>query len=187
MNVNTSDIITAVNQATLNDANAKINDWWDSTIPGMSLGYFARNAGLLSPRTITSVARSGSTDTVRSTDHALNTGDSIVIKGARPATYNRTYPVTVIDANSFSITPASSAGTYVSGGTFHVQSGVTWSGMNSLLPTFVGGLEAVRNAVSTIHTSMVPNATQSQKGALFDIAKKGVTTAIAKGTSVLVR
>lgn len=69
--------------------------------------------GLSPAKTVTSLTRSGSTVTATVTAHGLSTGQTTQISGAAQSDYNGSFPVTVLDANTFtytiSVSPASPA------------------------------------------------------------------------------
>ncbi|MDT8990649.1 hypothetical protein RQP54_07190 [Curvibacter sp. APW13] len=76
------------------------------------------------PKSVTSLTRSGGTVTVTSAAHGFSNGNSITISGASPAEYNGTFTIANVTANTFTYsvteTPKSPAG----GGTATVGSTV---------------------------------------------------------------
>lgn len=60
--------------------------------------------GLISAKTITSLTRSGSTVTASVTAHGLSTGQTTQISGATQSEYNGSFPVSVVNANTFTYT-----------------------------------------------------------------------------------
>lgn len=68
---------------------------------GLSTGQTVMASGLTQTLPISSISCSGITVTVVSNAHGLTSGTSVSISGVTPATYNGTYSITVIDANTF--------------------------------------------------------------------------------------
>lgn len=68
---------------------------------GLTTGQSVTVSGLTQSLPITSISCSGITVTVVSVNHGLSSGTSVDIEGVTPATYNGTYTITVIDANTF--------------------------------------------------------------------------------------
>lgn len=66
--------------------------FWIEPHPAKSISAMTYNAG--SPPTLT----------VTATGHGYNTGDTVVIKEAQPSGYNGEYPITVVNANTFTAT-----------------------------------------------------------------------------------
>lgn len=94
---------------------------------GLSTGQTVMVSGLTQRLPITSITCSGITVTVVSTAHGLSTGNSVTISGVTPTTYNGTYPVTVIDANTFTYFVA-----------FNIASAGTGSSMLAVNPSLSG-------------------------------------------------
>jgi hypothetical protein len=68
---------------------------------GLSTGQTVMVSGIAQTLPIASISCSGITVTVVSTGHGLTNGTSVTISGVTPTTYNGTYTITVIDANTF--------------------------------------------------------------------------------------
>lgn len=96
-----------------------------------------------SPVAITSITWAGGLATVVATAHGLTTGQFATISGAVPAGYNASGPVTVIDANTFTLVMPINPGLETTPGT--VQSGL-------------GGFSATLLDVDTNSATVVYNA-----------------------------
>lgn len=72
-----------------------------STSHGLSTGQMVTVSGLVETLPITSISCSAITVTVISANHGLTSGTSVTIQGVTPIQYNGTFPINVVDANTF--------------------------------------------------------------------------------------
>ena len=68
-----------------------------------------------SGKSVSSITHSGTTATVTSTAHGYSTGDVVVIKGAAEPEYDGAFTITVVTANTFTYTMASTPASNASG------------------------------------------------------------------------
>jgi hypothetical protein len=72
-----------------------------STGHGLSTGQTVTVSGLVETIPIVSISCSAITVTVVATNHGLTSGTSVTIQGVSPSQYNGTFPINVVDANTF--------------------------------------------------------------------------------------
>ena len=91
-------------------ANETIEDGDDvSIVQAFNRVYILRKAYEFGvAKSVTAVASSATTATATCPSHLFQSGQSVRIDGAEPSSYNGTYTITYIDANSFSYTLAAS-------------------------------------------------------------------------------
>ena len=81
--------------------------------------------GVVTFGNITDAVYSGGDITFTSEAHGLSTGDNVEVTGINPSGFNGTYVITSTTANTFIVTGADPAASYVSGGTWTFEAAAT--------------------------------------------------------------
>ena len=118
-----------------------------------------------SPKSISSLTRAGTTVTATVTSHGYATGDSITISGAAGSRYNGTYPITVVDANTFRYTIVDNPSSPGTGGTAKVGSSTATIAINGI----VRGATAANNTARVVVTATANLPTAFAAGAKVTI------------------
>ena len=130
-------------------ANETIEDGDDvSVVQAFNRVYVLRKAAEFGVKKTATITSSGTTATVTCTGHLYQTGQKVRIDGAEPSSYNGTYTITYVDANSFSYTLAASY-------TGSATGSITAEGATAFAPkdlTTSGGFSiSVSTTTATVH------------------------------------
>jgi hypothetical protein len=130
-------------------ANETIEDGDDvSVVQAFNRIYVLRKASEFGVKKTATITSSGTTATVTCAGHLYQSGQRVRIDGAEPSSYNGTYTITYIDANSFSYTLAASY-------TGSATGSITAEGATAFAPkdlTTSGGFSiSVSSTTATVH------------------------------------
>lgn len=165
-----------------------------SSAHGLLTGNIVTVAGLIQTKTITTLSCTNLVVTATSVGHGLTTGMRITVSGVTPITYNGTFTVTVIDANTFTyilsinvLTPGSGTMVmtnpdvdgvfsiiYTGTNTFDISLPAVWSGATNNLSA-VSFTHNVPYTVSNpnLQTKTLTNLTGSGTTATATLANHG--------------